>query len=144
MIRKTILTTAALALATAATPALAGTVTVTLTDVRPDAGDLYVGLQTKDQFLQDAGIAGEIVENPQDGTVTVTLDDVPDGTYSISVWHDIDGDGEFSMGAMGPTDGWTMIDARELRGMPTWDAQSFTLSGSATITESMLYPRDDA
>ena len=144
MIRKTILTTAALAVATAATPALAGSVTVTLTDVRPDAGDLYISLQNKDQFLQSDGVAGEIVENPQDGTVTVTLDEVPDGTYSISVWHDIDGDGEFSMGAMGPTDGWTMIGARELRGMPTWDAQSFTLSGSATITETMLYPREGA
>lgn len=142
MIRKTILTAAALALAGAAAPALAGEVTVTLTDVRPDAGDLYVGLQTEDQFLQDAGIAGEVIENPQDGTVTVNLTDVPDGTYSVSVWHDIDGDGEFSMGPMGPTDGWAMKGASELRGMPTWDAQSFTVSGATTITESMLYPRD--
>lgn len=142
MIRKIFLTGTALAMAGAATPALAGEVAVTLTDVRADAGDLYVGLQTKDQFLQDAGIAGEMVENPQDGTVTVTLKDVPDGTYSLTVWHDIDGDGEFSMGAMGPTDGWTMIGASELRGMPTWEAQSFTLDGSASITESMLYPAE--
>lgn len=142
MTRKTLLTAAALLAAAASTPALAGEVTVTLTDVRPDAGDLYVGLQTKDQFLKDAGLAGKMVANPQEGTVTVTLTDVPDGTYSLSVWHDIDGDGEFSMGPMGPTDGWAMKDAAELRGMPTWEAQSFTVDGATTITEPVLYPRD--
>ena len=143
MIRNCLTASAALAACLAASPALAGEVTVTLNDVRPDAGDLYVALQTEDQFLQEGGIAGERVENPQDGTVTVTLADVPDGTYSLSVWHDIDGDGTFSMGPMGPADGWAMIGASDLRGMPTWEAQSFTLDGSASITETMLYPRDD-
>lgn len=139
MIRKITLTAAALALATAASPALAGEVTVIINDVRPDAGDLYVGLQTEDQFLKDGGIAGDIVPNPQSDTVTVTFDDVPDGTYSLSVWHDIDGDKEFTMGPRGPAEGWTMVGASALRGMPTWEAQSFTLSGSKTITESMIY-----
>ena len=46
------------------------------------------------------------------------------------------------MGPMGPTDGWGMIGASELRGMPSWDAQSFTLDGVATITEPVLYPGD--
>ena len=142
MTRKRMFTAAALLALTCASPALAGELTVTLTDVRPDAGDLYVALQTEDQFLQAAGIAEEIVENPQESTVTVTLTDVPDGTYSLSVWHDIDGDGTFSMGPMGPVDGWTMKGASELRGMPTWEAQSFTVEGATTLTETVLYPRD--
>jgi len=35
-----------------------------------------------------------------------------------------------------------MIGADALRGMPTFAAQSFTLDGSATVTEPVLYPRD--
>lgn len=144
MIRTPIFATAALALATAATPAHAGTVTVTLTDVRPDAGALYVSLQSEAQFMQEDAVTGEMLANPQDDTVTVTFDDVPDGQYALMVWHDIDGDGEFSMGPMGPTDGWAMIGASDLRGMPTFAAQSFTLDGSASVTERVFYPREGA
>ena len=46
------------------------------------------------------------------------------------------------MGPQGPTDGWSMIGGAQLRGMPTFDAQSFTLEGSASVTEPVLYPRD--
>lgn len=124
-----------------AAPALAGDVTVTLTGIKPNSGDLYVGLQTEEQFLQNAGIAGEIVRNPASETVTVTLRDVPDGRYSFSAWHDTDGDGTFSMGQNGPTDGWAMLNAAELRGMPTFAAQSFAVDGAGTaVTERMIYP----
>ncbi|MBB3033255.1 DUF2141 domain-containing protein [Alteriqipengyuania lutimaris] len=142
MIRNALFATAAFIAASASAPALAGEVTVTLTDVQPDAGDLYVSLQSETQFMQEAAVAGDLIENPQDRTVTVIFDDVPDGRYALMVWHDIDGDGTFSMGPMGPTDGWAMIGASELRGMPTFPAQSFTLDGSATVTEAVIYPRD--
>ena len=94
--------------------------------------------------MQEDAVTGEMLANPQDDTVTVTFDDVPDGQYALMVWHDIDGDGEFSMGPMGPTDGWAMIGASDLRGMPTFAAQSFTLDGSASVTERVLYPREGA
>ena len=142
MIRIPLLTAAALFAAAASTPAAAGEVTVTLTDVQPDAGDLYISLQSEGQFMQAAAVADEVIQNPQTDKVTVTFDDLPDGRYALMVWHDIDGDGTFSMGEMGPTDGWSMIDGAQLRGMPTFAAQSFTLDGSATITEPMLYARD--
>ncbi|GAB5347916.1 DUF2141 domain-containing protein [Alteriqipengyuania sp. 357] len=142
MIRMSIITAAALATAAFTTPALAGEVTVTLTNVRPDAGDLYVSLQGEAQFMQAESVAGELVENPQDGTVTVTFAEVPDGRYALMVWHDIDGDGTFSMGPQGPADGWAMIDAGDLRGMPTFAAQSFTLEGSASVTEPVIYSAD--
>ena len=142
MIRKAIVTASTLIAVSAAAPAAAGDVTIVLTNVRPDAGDLMVTLQTRDQFMRSGEVAGEVIENPQDGTVTVTFEDLPDGEYAMMAWHDTDGDGNFSMGPMGPTDGWSMIGASELRGMPSWEAQSFTLDGDATLTEAMLYPRD--
>ena len=58
MIRMSVLAATALAGAALATPALAGEVTVTLTNVRADAGDLYVSLQSEAQFMQAAALAG--------------------------------------------------------------------------------------
>ena len=110
MIRRSLCAVTAFAALAAAGPALAGDVTVTLTDVRPDAGDLYISLQSEDQFMQAAAVAGEKVVNPQTDTVTVTFRDVPDGRYAMSVWHDINGAGTFNMGPQGPADGWSMID----------------------------------
>ena len=140
MIRRSLCAAAALAAMATAGPALAGTATITLTNVRPNAGDLYISLQSEDQFMQAAAVAGEKVVNPQTDTVTVTFRDVPDGRYAMSVWHDINGDGTFNMGPQGPADGWSMIGADDLRGMPTFAKNSFTLSGSASITESVHYP----
>ena len=85
MIRRSLCAVTAFAALAAAGPALAGDVTVTLTDVRPDAGDLYISLQSEDQFMQAAAVAGEKVVNPQTDTVTVTFRDVPDGRYAMSV-----------------------------------------------------------
>ena len=140
MIRTMLAAATALTALAVTTPAVAGEVTVTLTNIRADAGDLYVSLQTEAQFMQEAAVADEYVENPQDGTLTLTFSNVPDGRYALMVWHDIDGDGTFSMGPMGPADGWSMIGASKLRGMPAFAAQSFTLDGSASITESVIYP----
>ena len=110
--------------------------------MRPDAGDLYISLQSEDQFMQAAAVAGEKVVNPQTDTVTVTFRDVPDGRYAMSVWHDINGDGTFNMGPQGPADGWSMIGADDLRGMPTFAKNSFSLSGNASLTERVHYPED--
>ena len=82
MIRRSLCAAAALAAMATAGPALAGTATITLTNVRPNAGDLYISLQSEDQFMQAAAVAGEKVVNPQTDTVTVTA---PSSFYTASV-----------------------------------------------------------
>ena len=145
MTYRTLLLAAASA-ALVAAPAHAGPagepVTVTLTGVRADAGPIYVGLQTREQFMKQAGTAGSVVPAPTDGTVTVTLADVPVGTYSIGVWQDTDRDGRFSMGADGrPTDGWSSIGAAALTAPPTFEGSSFTVAAQlAAVTLAMMYP----
>ena len=120
--------------------ALAGEVRVTLTEVRPNAGKLYVSLQSEEQFIQEDYTTGRTVENPQNDTVEVVLRDVPDGEYAISVWHDIDGDGTFSMGPQGPTDGWAMTNAAAMRGPPEFANHHFRVEGARTdVTERMIY-----
>lgn len=120
------------ALAALPAPALAGTVTVDLSGIRQGTGDLYVSLQTREQFMKPQGTTGEIVTRPAPGSRTVTLADVPAGTYAISVWHDVNGnkrwDGEETVGKDGPLDGWAMLNGDKLRAEPKFDEVSFALT----------------
>lgn len=131
----------------AATPVLAAPkgepVTITLTNVRADAGPIYVGLQTEAQFMKSDGIAGTVVATPTDGTVTVTLPDVPAGHYALGVWQDTDGDHRFSTASDGmPTDGWSGIGAEGWTAKPTFNQASMTVGATpAAVTVTMIYPK---
>lgn len=130
------------ALLAAAAPAVAADVTVRLDGVRAGKGALYVGLQTRDEFLRNQGRHGARIERPEPGSHTVTLRDVPAGDYSISVWHDTDGDGRFSMAENGmPKDGWAMLNGETLRAEPKWEQVSFTVpAAGASEALTMIYP----
>tara|TARA_Y100000052_G_scaffold19324_1_gene18959 strand:- start:30932 stop:31348 length:417 start_codon:yes stop_codon:yes gene_type:complete len=119
----------------------AAPVTLNLTNVEARGGQLLVGLQTGDQFLKNGGIAGEIVEAPEPGTLTFTFD-VPEGRYSASVLHDENKDGTMSVGANGmPAEGWTMHNADKLMGPPTFDLVGFDVPPTGlTLTMDMIYP----
>ncbi|MEQ1931033.1 MAG: DUF2141 domain-containing protein [Parvularculaceae bacterium] len=132
--------TVALMLATPAM-ALAADVSIEIAGVKSASGPLYVSLQTEGQFMQNVGTAGKIVQNPGVGTVSVLVPGVAPGEYSVSVWHDIDGDAEFDRAADGrPLDGWSMLNAGALRGAPTFNAVKFSVGNSgAAIKLDMVY-----
>jgi uncharacterized protein (DUF2141 family) len=133
----------AIALAAGSTvPAFAGDVQISLGGVIAAKGDLYIALQKKDEFLQPRGSHGEIVKLPNTGDQKLVFRNVTPGDYSVSVWHDNDGDGTFSMDAKGmPADGWTMHNAQQLRAAPQWDAVKFTVPArGTTLSLAMIYP----
>ena len=137
---KSHLMTAAVTLATPGL-AMAADVSIEIAGVKSADGPLYVSLQTEGQFMQNAGTAGKIVQDPQAGTISVVVPGVAPGEYSVSVWHDIDGDGQFDRAPDGrPLDGWSMLNAGALRGAPTFDAVKFSVSDSgAAIRLDMMY-----
>ena len=127
--------------ALALTPiALAGTLSFTIDGVEARGGDLYIGVQTEAQFMKDDGIEGTVIENPKAGSHTVTFD-LPDGEYSVSVWHDDDGDGVFERTDTGmPKEGWAMINSASLRGAPTFDQIKISVTDAgASVSETMTY-----
>ena len=119
----------------------AAPVTLEISGVQARGGQFLVGLQTQDQFMQNAGIAGEIIQNPEAGTHKVTFD-VPPGEYSVSVLHDENMDHQMAMAENGmPQEGWTMVSASSLRGEPTFDQVSFKVTkDGADLTLPMIYP----
>ncbi|MEY2926607.1 MAG: hypothetical protein RL367_1084 [Pseudomonadota bacterium] len=124
-----------------ATPAMAGDVTVILNGVQASDQDVMIGLQTRDEFLQPKGHYGAIIHHPKAGSQTVVIKDVPDGDYSISVWHDVNGNHQFDKAANGrPLDGWSMINAAALRAAPQWDLVKFAVPAAGkTVALDMIY-----
>jgi uncharacterized protein (DUF2141 family) len=126
-----------------ATPALAGDVTITLKGVMAQKGDLLIGMQRQDEFMQDKGSYGEIVKSPTAGDRVIVLKNVTAGDYSISAWHDGNGDRVFNRAPNGaPLDGWAMVNGDKLRAVPTWDQVKFTVpEGGAALALTMVYAK---
>ncbi|MEM1381526.1 MAG: DUF2141 domain-containing protein [Pseudomonadota bacterium] len=111
--------------------------TVVVEDVRSDKGDIYISVQTSDEYMQSSSSAGSM-EDPEKGTMTLEYE-VPEGTYAISVWHDEDGNGEFDRQENGmPLDGWAL--SSDGSGWQ-FDDVSFKVSRRGkTVTVEMEYP----
>jgi uncharacterized protein (DUF2141 family) len=122
-------------------PARAAPLTVDLDGVR-GAGKLYISVQTRDQFMQDSGVAGSVVSSPQAGSHRFGYE-LPAGEYAISIWHDDNGNGAFDKDeTYRPLDGWAMPNSGQLRGEPTFD-QIKTVIGNApaSVRLAMVYGR---
>ncbi len=123
--------------------ALAADITVNLSGIRA-GGTLYVGIQTKDQFQTAATTSGKRDEEVSAGAHTYRLRDVAPGIYSLSVWHDINGNGAFDVSPQGlPRDGFAFVNGSALMGPPTWDQVSFEVNDDDfSISERVLYPAE--
>lgn len=124
-----------------AAPALAETVTVTLTHVEARGGVILASLQTRDQFMQPTGAHGARAD-AKAGTVVLTFKDVAPGAYALMVMHDADNDQKMKAGPGGmPGEGWAMHRGGALMGPPTFDAVSFTVGDApVALKEAMIYP----
>lgn len=91
--------------------------------------------------MKDDGVAGEIIEAPDAGAKTFTFD-LPEGTYSVSVWHDFNANGVFDTSADGrPLDGWGAINGETLTAAPVFDQVSIAVPAEgASAAIRTFYP----
>lgn len=121
--------------------ASAAPLTVHLNGIEARGGKLYVSIQTEDQFMQQDGVAGEILIAPAAGSKALGFE-LPEGRYAVSVWHDFNGNGAFDFDETGmPADGWTSPNAAALRAAPTFDQSAVDVAadGGAVVMD-MIYP----
>ncbi|WP_162806367.1 DUF2141 domain-containing protein [Sphingosinicella terrae] len=125
-----------------ATPAVAANLTVEVEGVRATGGTLYVTVQDREQFMQQRGTAGTVVQRPQAGAHRFGFD-VPPGEYAVSIWHDDNGNGQFDKDeSHQPLDGWSMTSGETLRAEPTFDQVKTSVgTGPAALRLSMIYGR---
>jgi len=116
-----------------------GSITVTVTGLESDEGNLMLALYDSEaKWLKDniKGAISEIV----DGKATITIDDVAFGVYAISTFHDQDSDKKLKTGLFGiPTEPYAASRGAKGRfGPPKWKDAKFEVD-SLQISESIKY-----
>ena len=145
-----------MAIATAlSTPAFAGSaettqkaahdgvpITVTLNNVRAGDVPLYISIQTESEYQSYDG-AGGILQSTESGQITETFDVPAAGEYAISIWHDLDNDGRFSMAeGFQLLDGWGTSGTVPFGAPPTFKDAKVSIPSSGDVVEiNMIYPK---
>ena len=125
-----------------ASAAMAGDVTVTLTGVQAQGGQMLVSLQTREQFMKPQGANG--ATGPAAAGVQVfTVQDVAPGDYAVMVMHDADSDWSMDRQANGiPSEGWGMSGNAPTNRAPTFDEVKFTVpAGGGAVSIPLVYPK---
>lgn len=115
---------------------------VVVKNVKDAKGTVRVGIFKDDKtFLKDAW-KGQVVK-AESGEVRVTFEDVPAGTYAISIIHDENENGELDSNFFGmPKEGFGFSnDAMGTFGPPDFSKASFavTATGSKNMAISLRY-----
>ena len=99
MTRKPLIATA-LCLALLAPAALAGPLTVTLENIKTQAGEIRLGVYDAAGYEGGEAVGGASV-TANAATVSVTVEGLPPGEYGIKLFHDVNGDGEMNSNPFG-------------------------------------------
>ena len=101
-----------------------GSVTVSVSGIEEDGGEVFVALQDEQGFAGDGGAYTQVV--PADGRrVTVTFNDVAPGDYAAAAFQDTDGDGAVTLERTGPTEPWGL--SGDVSGAPRFEDAMFAV-----------------
>lgn len=115
--------------------------TLSIEAIEGNEGEIfYTVFESKKGFPNKADLAvkrGALVI--EDGKASVTINDLPEGTYAISVYHDMDNNGKLKTNFIGmPKEG--VGNSNDNAGRPNFEKSSFSLSGNQTVVINMYYP----
>ena len=106
--------------------------TVRVTGLRSDRGQVMLSLHNQDQgFPGGKPAVRQQVLGISRGVASVTLADLPPGRYALAVIHDENGNGKMDTNWMGlPKEGWgASRDPRPTMRGPRFDESAFELKG---------------
>lgn len=116
-------------------------VTVLLSGVQSSDGPLYISVQNRDQYQGIKGY-GEIIKRVTAGDMSAVVKIQKSGEYAVSVWHDLNDDGVFSMTQdYKILDGWGGSGTIPKGRAPKFDDVRVTIGGGgASIPVALIYP----
>jgi uncharacterized protein (DUF2141 family) len=139
----------------------AADLTVTVANVRSDAGELLIGVYaspegfakgvadsaTKSALLPEEGRLLGASLRARKGSQSITFDGLPGGRYAVVVFHDENDNGLLDANALGvPTEGYGFSnDARGFLSAPSFDAAAVLIkdaSAHVTTTIDLSYPHE--
>lgn len=118
-----------------------GEITVIIQKIENENGTLRVGLFTEnDKFLKEASYSKDVPASGQKN-IRVSFEDIPFGTYAISIYHDLDDNGELDTNFIGiPKEpvGFSN-DHQPKMGPPEFNGAKFALDQKTlTVTVNMF------
>ncbi len=116
-------------------------ITVTLENVKSSEGPIYVSIQKPDEYMGMKGHGG-ILKTATPGTMQVVYKVDEPGDYSVSIWHDTNDDGIFSMDeSYNILDGWGASGNAPTDRKPVFDDVKIQVESVGTsVTIPMKYP----
>ncbi|WP_424494280.1 DUF2141 domain-containing protein [Salinimicrobium sp. GXAS 041] len=114
-------------------------VEVIITNFENEKGNALVGLyNSEESFLENAWKSKSVVI--KNGQVTVIFEDVPDGTYAVSAFHDEDSDQKLDMflGFYPMEDYATSNNAPAKFGPPKWEDAKFELKNGEKAVQKII------
>lgn len=128
---RAIIATAVLAV-TAPAFAETGKLVITLSGCKSDKGSvMLVVYDSKDTFTKTELARANAKVSVSSGTARAEIADLPAGTYTVSAYHDENGNGKLDTNFLGmPKESYGFSnDARGKAGPPEWEAAAFSFSG---------------
>ena len=116
-------------------------ITVTFNGVRAGDVPFYVSIQTADDYRSMKGHGGILLKT-DGGSITQTYSVPSSGDYAITVWHDLDNDGRFSMTEdYRIEDGWASSGTIPMGTAPSFgDAKINIPTYGTSVAIDMIYP----
>ena len=105
-------------------------------------GDLYVRLMTKQEFESDKRSPFGLIlkvgpEDIEKGRVSFIFNNVPQGTYGIKCFQDVNGNGKLDIGIFGPREPWRNYrPKRPIFRAPKFEEIAFRLEKDAIDIQS--------
>ena len=123
-------------------PGHADTLNLQINNIPNNQGSLMVEvLPNEAAFKDEAPAIAQIILPAQTGSVSISTDALPAGTYGVRIMHDVDGDGELKTNMVGiPREPWGFSNnATGSFGPPKWKDVSFELTGEANQTIDLVH-----
>ena len=111
---------------------------VSVQNIKDDQGYVMAALfNSADTFLGPNAVGGVRIE-VKNGHADFDLKDIPAGDYAISLFQDVDSNGELAKNAFGiPTEPYGFSNDAPIRfGPPKWEAARFSV-GTGTTTQTI-------
>ena len=126
------------ALLAVAAHAAAGTVEVRVSGVGP-TGKVSVAVCDRERFLKDCAYSASVA--PQPGTTTVTVPNVPPGTWAVLAYQDENDNGKLDRNLIGiPSENYGFSrDAVGRFGPPKFEAAAIEVGSETTVAAIKLH-----
>lgn len=112
------------------------------TNINDDQGSIYVAVYDQaNHFLKEKKVRFQkIIPVSEQGNLEITLPDLPAGTYAISCFHDVNGNGKLDKNFLGiPSEPYGFSNnARPTFRAPNWEEAKFFWEPGAEIVSIRL------